>query len=95
MLPQDIAHVGWRPAEEGLLAHAADVSAAHVQVLEGHSLEGELTRGPLKPLGHMSLAPQSGVCGHTKTHIHETSQLKAAADSAARVFVAAREQREK
>jgi len=81
MLPQDIAHVGWRPAEEGLLAHAANVSAAHVQVLEGHSLEGELTRGPLKPLGHMSLAPQSGVCGHTKTHIHETSQLKAADSS--------------
>lgn len=46
MLPQDISHEGRRPGNEGLPAHGADVPPPHAEGGKGHSLQGELPRGP-------------------------------------------------
>lgn len=62
VLPEDVAHEGWRAGQKVLLAHGAHVAAAHAKVLQHDAFQRELLDGPVEPARHVRLGPQARIC---------------------------------
>lgn len=62
MFPEDVTHKVRRQLQEALLAEVTQHLAVHAKLVQVHIHQAELVGGPEKPLAHLLLAPQPGVC---------------------------------
>lgn len=85
MLPENVAHKIRCQLQKTLLAQVTQHLAVHAEPLEVHVHQAELVDGPEKPLAHLLLGPQPGVCRGGKKKSEHTQGENVEGDKETRI----------